>query len=100
MARAIDDLERQIRALPAKDKAELLDRLLSEATVPKEEVEALARELTAAVALTSRSLDSAVARLDRLDADLERGRREVRAAVLEAGETWPFALLSSNDTKH
>ena len=102
MARAIDDLEKEIRALPAEDRAELLDRLLTEVAVPAQEVEALARQLTAAVALTSRSLDSAVARLDRLDADLERGRREVRAAVLEAGETWPFALPlpSTNDTKH
>lgn len=100
MARAVDDLERDILALPAEDKAELLDRLLTEVAVPAEEVEALARELATAVARTARSLDSAVARLDRLDADLERGRREVRAEVLASGDMWPFPLPATNDTSH
>lgn len=100
MARAIDDLEKDIRALAAKDKAELLDRLLTELAVPTQEVETLARELAAAVARTATSLDSAIARLDRLDADLELGRREVRASVLRSGEKWPFPLRSTIDTSH
>jgi len=100
MARAVDDLERDILALPAEDKAELLDRLLTQVAVPAQEIESLARELATAVSRTARSLDSAVARLDRLDADLERGRREARASVLASGEVWPFALPSTNDVSH
>jgi hypothetical protein len=96
MARAIVDLERDIRALSNSDKEELLNFLISELDSPIEEFASLARELTNAVDRTGKALESAISRLENLDEELRRGRIEVREAVLRSGEQWPFGHVSSS----
>lgn len=98
MARAIVDLEREIRALSSSDKEELLGFLISELDAPTDELAALARELTCAVERTRKALERAISRLENLDEELLRGRIEVRAAVLRSGEQWPFEITSSVKT--
>ena len=92
IARAIADLERDIRALSVEDRRELLDRLIDELEPPDEEIESLVREFVAAVERADRSLKATIDRIDRLDEDLERAARETRARVIASGERWPFPL--------
>jgi hypothetical protein len=95
MARAIADLEKDILALSAADKEELLSLLISELDVQAEELESLARELIYAVERTDKALEAAVSRLENLDEELRQGRIEVREAVRRSGEEWPFGVPSS-----
>jgi hypothetical protein len=92
MARAIVDLQRDIRALSAEEKQELLRVLITELDEPSEEVTALARDFVEVVERTSRSLDATINRLDRFDEELERARNEVRQQVRHSAERWPFPL--------
>ena len=93
MARAIADLERDIRALSVEDRRELLDRLIDELDAPDEEIASLVREFVAAVERSDRSLTAALERLNRFDEDIERAARETRARVIASGERWPFPLV-------
>ncbi|HEY5569575.1 MAG TPA: hypothetical protein VIM81_20300 [Gammaproteobacteria bacterium] len=95
MARAIADLEKDIRALSAADKEELLGLLVSELNVPSEELESLAKTLIDAVARSDKALQAAVSRLENFDEELRQGRIEVRDAVRRSGERWPIDLPQS-----
>lgn len=90
MARALTDLEREIRALSKADKEKLLDFLMLDTDSPPEEVRDLVRELGEAVERTSKSLESTLAYLDGLDGRLEQGRVKACEEVLRSGERWPF----------
>ena len=96
MARAVAELEKDIRALTAAEKEELLDVLMSELDVPTEELALLAKELISATERAGKALDAAVSRLENLDEELKRGRIEAREAVLRSGEEWPFEPPSSS----
>jgi hypothetical protein len=89
MARAIADLERDILALSADDKRELL-RVLTAELDAGEDVAALASEFSEAVERTSRSIDTTLDRLETFDEDLTRVRKEARESVLRSSERWPF----------
>lgn len=95
MARPFAELERDVRSLSTTDKERLLDLLISDVDVSAEELELLAHEFDTAVDRSIKALDSAISRFERLDAELERGRIEVREQVLDSGETWPFPLPSN-----
>lgn len=95
MARAVAELENEIRALTAAEKVELLDVLLSELDAPTEELGLLAKELIDGAERAGKALGAAVSRLEGLDEELKRGRIEAREAVLRSGEKWPFELPSN-----
>ena len=90
MARAIAELERDIRALSAAEKERLLGVLISELDVPADELSSLAKELITATGRAGKALSAAVSRLENLDEELQRSRIEAREAVLRSGEEWPF----------
>lgn len=92
MARAIADLQQDIRALSSADKEKLLSLLISELDVPSEELASLGRELTNAVERADKALESAVSRLENLDEELRQGRMEVREAVRRSDQKWPFVM--------
>ena len=96
MVRAVAELERDIRALTAAEKEQLLSILISELDVPADELSSLARELITATERAGKALNAAVSRLENLDEELERSRIEAREAVLRSGEEWPFDLPSSS----
>jgi hypothetical protein len=95
MARAVTELERDIRALSAKEKEELLGLLISELDVPSDALQSLASELIRTVERTDKALEAAISRLENLDEELERGRIEAREAVRRSGQEWPFGAPSS-----
>jgi hypothetical protein len=95
MARAVAELERDIRALSVKEKEELLGLLISELEVPSEELKSLGSELIRTVERADKALESAVSRLENLDEELRRGRIEVREAVRRSGQEWPFGAPPS-----
>ncbi|HEY5568438.1 MAG TPA: hypothetical protein VIM81_14515 [Gammaproteobacteria bacterium] len=95
MARAIAELERDIRALSATEKEELLGLLISELDVPSEELRSLAGELISAVERADEALKAAVSRVENLDEELRQGRIEVSEAVRRSGERWPFPVSSN-----
>jgi hypothetical protein len=95
MARAVAELERDIRALTVKEKEELLGLLISELDVPAEELQSLASELIRTVERTDKAVDAAISRLENLDEELEQGRIEVREAVRRSGQEWPFGTTPS-----
>jgi hypothetical protein len=95
MARAVAELERDIRALSVKEKEELLGLLISELDVPAEELQSLASELIRKVERTDKALEAAVSRLENLDEELEQGRIEAREAVHRSGQGWPFDAPST-----
>jgi D-ribose pyranose/furanose isomerase RbsD len=95
MARAVEEIERDILALSAAEKEALLNVLLSELDVPAEEIGTLARQLVGATERSSKALAKAVSRLEQFDEEIRRNRIEARAAVLRSGETWPFADAST-----
>jgi hypothetical protein len=92
MARAIADLERDIRALSPEDQRELLDVLIAELDAPDEETVQLAREFVGAVERADRSLKATLDRLEGFDAELERAADRVRASVRASSQRWPFPL--------
>jgi hypothetical protein len=95
MVRAVAELERDIRALSAKEKEELLGLLISELDVPAEELQSLASELIRKVERTDKTLEAAISRLENLDEELEQGRIEAREAVYRSGQEWPFDAPSN-----
>jgi hypothetical protein len=95
MARAVAELERDIRALSAKEREELLGLLISELDVPSDDLQSLADELTRTVERTDSALEAAISRLENLDEELEQGRIEVRDAVRRSAQQWPFGAPSS-----
>jgi hypothetical protein len=93
MARAVADIARDIRALSLDDKSELLFALMAELDAPSSrELELLVKELAESVERTNQALGSAVARLEGLDGEIERGAAEVRERALRAGEAWPLRI--------
>jgi len=92
MARAIADLERDIRALSPEDQRELLDVLITELDAPDEEAMQLVRDFVAAVERAARSLQVTLDRLGGFDAELERAADQERARVRLSSERWPFRL--------
>jgi hypothetical protein len=56
------------------------------------ELGVLVKELTTSVTSVNQAFDSAITRLDKLDETIERGQAEVRQAVRESGEQWPFPI--------
>jgi hypothetical protein len=81
-----------VLALPLEEREKLLEALM-ETTVPAD-IPPLLREFVARTEQTNRALESTLDRLGRLDETIERNRVEVRAAVRESQETWPFPLPS------
>jgi len=65
-----------------------------ETTVPAD-IAPLIREFVARTERTNRALEVALERLSRLDKTIERNRAEVREAVGQSGDVWPFPLPSS-----
>lgn len=90
MARALADLERDIRALSKAEREKLLDFLMFEMEPPPEDLRVLVRELNEAAERTSRSLEHTLAYLEGRDERLERQRIRVREEVLRSKERWPF----------
>jgi len=62
-----------------------------ETTVPSD-IPPLIREFVARTERTNRALEMVLERLSRLDETIERNRAEVREAVRQSGDVWPFAL--------
>ena len=93
MARAIADLERDIRALSREDQRQLLEVLIAALDAPDEETVQLARDFVAAVERADRSLKATLDRLDGLDAELERAAAQMRASVRVSSQRWPFPLM-------
>ena len=83
----------EILALPRREREKLLEALM-ETTVPAD-IPPLVREFVARTERTTRALESALERLDRLDETIERNRTEVREAVRQSGDVWPFPLPPS-----
>ena len=80
----------ELLALPREEREKLLEALM-ETTVPAD-IPPLLREFIARTERTNRALEVALDRLERLEETIERHRAEVRAAVRESGEVWPFPL--------
>lgn len=80
----------ELLALPREEREKLLEALM-ETTVPAD-IPPLLREFVAHTERTNRALDVALERLTRLDATIERNCAEVREAVRQSGEVWPFPL--------
>jgi hypothetical protein len=97
MARALAELESEIRALSKADREKLLDFLMLDTESPPKEVRELVRQFGEKVELTSKSLDSTIAFLAGLDDRLEQGRIKAREEVLQSGERWPFVEPPSLD---
>lgn len=98
MARALADLERDIRDLSQADKERLLDFLVADIESAPAELRRLVRELSLAVDRTSRSLDETLAHLAGRDERLERQRIRVRQEVLSSKDPWPFPERPGVDT--
>lgn len=79
-----------VLALPLEEREKLLEALM-ETTIPVD-IPPLLREFVARTEQTNRALESTLDRLGRLDETIERNRVEVRAAVRQSQETWPFPL--------
>jgi hypothetical protein len=79
-----------VLALPREEREKLLEALM-ETTVPSD-IPPLVREFVARTERTNRALEAALERLSRMDATIERNRAEVREAVRQSGEVWPFPL--------
>ena len=97
MARAIEDIEQEIRKLSQEDKERLYLHLMDELAELPPDAEALVREFAEAMQKMHQALQAAVASFDGLEERLERGRREAREEVLRSGESWPFAEPPSLD---
>ena len=82
-----------VLALPREEREKLLEALM-ETTIPAD-IPPLLREFVARTERTNRALEAALDRLGRLDEIIERNRVEVRAAVRQSQETWPFPLPPS-----
>jgi hypothetical protein len=80
----------ELMALPHDERARLAEMLM-ESTVPPD-IGPLLRDFVASLERANRTLEVALERLSTFDERLERGRAEVREAVIRSGETWPFPL--------
>jgi hypothetical protein len=80
----------ELLALPREEREKLLEALM-ETTVPAD-IPPLVREFVARTERTNRALEAALERLSGLDETIERNRAEVREAVRQSGEVWPFPL--------
>jgi len=80
----------ELLALPREEREKLLEALM-ETTVPSD-IPPLIREFVARTERTNRALEMVLERLSRLDETIERNRAEVREAVRQSGDVWPFAL--------
>ena len=80
----------ELLALPLEEREKLLEALM-ENTVPAD-IPPLLREFIIRTEQTNRALEVALDRLGRLDETIERNRAEVREAVRQSGEVWPFPL--------
>jgi hypothetical protein len=80
----------EILELPLEEREKLLEALM-ETTVPAD-VPLLVREFIDRTERTNRALERALERLARLEETIERNRAEVRQAVSQSGEVWPFPL--------
>jgi hypothetical protein len=79
-----------VLALPLEEREKLLEALM-ETTIPAD-IPPLLREFVARTEQTNRALESTLDRLSRFDETIERNRVEVRAAVRQSQEAWPFPL--------
>ena len=92
MARAVNDIAKDIRALSTDDKGELLLTLLADLDgTSVRELESLVKDLGESARATNQALESAIARLEGLDEEIERSAAEVRERVLQSDDRWPFA---------
>jgi hypothetical protein len=89
MAVNVDD----VLALPREEREKLLEALM-ETTVPAD-IPPLVREFVARTERTNRALEVVLERLSHLDETIERNRAEVREAVRQSGDVWPFPLPPS-----
>lgn len=92
MARLLEDLERDIRALSKADREKLLDRLMLDADSPPAEVRDLVLELNERAARTHESLDRTLEYLEGLDARLRQRGMDAREEVIGSDERWPFEV--------
>lgn len=92
MARAVADIQKDIRQLSPNDQEELLFRLMEEFDLVLPELESLVAELAVVSEKTLKSLQALVRSHDGLDARLEQVRKAAREEVLRSGETWPFPM--------
>jgi hypothetical protein len=79
-----------VLALPREEREKLLEALM-ETTVPSD-IPPLVREFVVRTERTNRLLEAALERLSRMDETIERNRAEVREAVRQSGDRWPFPL--------
>jgi hypothetical protein len=89
MAVNVDD----VLALPREEREKLLEALM-ETTVPAD-IPPLVQEFVARTERTNRALELVLERLSHLDETIERNRAEVREAVRQSGDVWPFPLPPS-----
>ena len=83
----------EVLALPREEREKLLEALM-ETTVPSD-IPPLIREFAARTERTNRALDVILERLSRMDETIERNRADVREAVRQSGDVWPFPLPPS-----
>ena len=83
----------ELLALPREEREKLLEALM-ETTVPTD-IPPLIQEFVARTERTNRALEAALERLSGLDETIERNRAEVREAVRQSGDVWPFPLPPS-----
>jgi hypothetical protein len=82
-----------VLALPREEREKLLEALM-ETTVPAD-IPPLVQEFVARTERTNRALELVLERLSHLDETIERNRAEVREAVRQSGDGWPFPLPPS-----
>jgi hypothetical protein len=82
-----------VLALPREAREKLLEALL-ETPVPAD-IPPLVQEFVARTERTNRALELVLERLSHLDETIERNRAEVREAVRQSGDVWPFPLPPS-----
>ena len=83
----------ELLALPREEREKLLEALM-ETTVPSD-IPPLIREFAARTERINCALEGVLERLSRLDETIERNRAEVREAVRQSGDAWPFPLPPS-----
>ncbi len=83
----------ELLALQREEREKLLEALM-EKTVPTD-IRRLIRAFVARTERTNRALEIVIERLSRLDETIERNRAEVREALRQSGDVWPFPLPPS-----
>lgn len=80
----------ELLALPFDERVKIAEALVGD--VP-EDLEPLIQKFAAGLRRTNVAIEATISRLENFNARVEQSRAEVRQAVLQSGESWPFAVL-------